>query len=89
LQEALSFLVEKLIENWILKDSILSTSKKLECLLQLQRCVTDDCYVIHTISTDRDESYKLFDVLNDRGKTLSDGDKLRSYTLELLENHET
>lgn len=88
LQEALSSLVEKLIDNKILKDSALTTFEKLECLLQLQRCVTDDCYVIHIISTDRDEAYKLFDVLNDRGKTLSDGDKLRSYTLELLENHE-
>lgn len=88
LQEALSFLFEKLIDNNILKDSTLTTFEKLECLLQLQRCVTDDCYVIHIISTDRDEAYKLFDVLNDRGKTLSDGDKLRSYSLELLENHE-
>ena len=62
--------------------------EKLEHILHLQRAVTDDCYVIHITSDDRDEAYKLFDVLNDRGKTLSDGDKLRSYSLELLENHE-
>jgi uncharacterized protein with ParB-like and HNH nuclease domain len=32
--------------------------------------------------------YRLFAVLNDRGRELSDGNKLRSDTLEFLENHE-
>ena len=88
LQEALISIFEKLVGEKILNNKSLTLLEKLEHILHLQRAVTDDCYVIHIISDDRDEAYKLFDVLNDRGKTLSDGDKLRSYSLELLENHE-
>jgi hypothetical protein len=57
-------------------------------LLSLRSCITDDCHVIHIVSNDRREAYRLFTVLNDRGRTLSDGDLLRSHTLEMLEGHE-
>lgn len=71
----------------ILAASKLAPSKRLENLLGLRTCVTEDCHLIHIVSDDRTEAYKLFAVLNDRGRTLSDGDLLRSYTLELLEGN--
>ena len=72
----------------IVEDSKISIIDKLNQLLSLKSCITDDCYVLHIVSDDRNETYRLFAVLNDRGKTLSDGELLRSRTLELLEGHQ-
>lgn len=47
----------------------------------------EDCHIIHIVSDSHQEAYRLFSILNDRGKTLSDGDLLRSYTLENLEHY--
>lgn len=44
----------------------------------------EDCTVIHIVTDTRSEAYRLFQVLNDRGTSLTDGDLLRSSTLELL-----
>ena len=66
-----------------------SPADKMGKLLQLKSCLTEDCYVLHIVSDNRREAYQLFSVLNDRGRTLSDGDLLRSHTLELLEDHST
>ena len=57
-------------------------------LLNLQTVITDGCHIIHIISNDQREAYRLFMTLNDRGKSLSAGDLLKSYTLELLEGHD-
>jgi uncharacterized protein with ParB-like and HNH nuclease domain len=65
-----------------------STAQKLNNLLNLRKSVIEDCYVIYIVSEDRSEAYRLFAVLNDRDRELSDGNKLRSDTLELLEKHE-
>jgi len=72
----------------ILEDATISTREKLQCLLRLRSCVTEDCHVIHIVSDDRNEAYRLFAILNDRGRTLTDGDLLRSHTLELLDGHQ-
>ncbi len=77
-------LIEKVLNN--IKNP--SVSHKLTSLLQLRKSVMEDCYVIYIVSEDRSEAYRLFAVLNDRGRELSDGNKLRSDTLELLEKHE-
>ena len=77
-------LIAKIL-NEISKSSV---SNKLNSLLQLRKSVIEDCYVIYIVSEDRSEAYRLFAVLNDRGRELSDGNKLRSDTLELLEKHE-
>lgn len=69
----------------IFNEGSISTQNKLERLLYLKSSIMEDCYVIHVISDSRKEAYALFKVLNDRGRTLSDGDLLRSHTLELLE----
>jgi hypothetical protein len=65
-----------------------SPSDKLRDLLTLKSCLADDCHAIHIESDDPKEAHRLFSILNDRGKTLSDGDHLRSFTLELLEGHQ-
>jgi len=71
----------------IVGDTKTSTKDKLQKLLNLKSSMTDDCNVLHIVSDDRNETYRLFAILNDRGKTLSDGDLLRARTLELLEGH--
>jgi hypothetical protein len=58
-------------------------------LLRLRQALVDDSHVIHVVSTDRKQAYRLFTVLNDRGETLTDADLLRSRSLELLEAHPT
>lgn len=58
---------------------------KMECVQQLEKVITDDCYVVHLVTENRGEAYQLFQVLNDRGMGLSEGDLLRSTTLEMLE----
>ena len=42
----------------------------------------DDCKVIYIICPNLDDAYELFQVLNDRGKSLTDGDLLRAYTFQ-------
>lgn len=77
---------EKLIAP-ILNDDAVSVETKLKHLEILDSCMKNDCYVIFIVSNDRNEAHRLFTVLNDRGRTLSDGDLLRAITLELLEKH--
>lgn len=73
--------------NPILDDTVTPPGDKLQNLITLRLCLTDDCHVVHIVSDDPQEAYRLFAILNDRGKTLSDGDLLRSHTLQILEGH--
>jgi hypothetical protein len=57
-----------------------------EALVELYKTISEDCVVIHVVSQNRSEAYRLFSVLNDRGRNLTDGDLLRALTLELLES---
>ena len=63
----------------------LDNKSKLAVLGILFKAATDDCHVVHLVSESKDEAYRLFEVLNDRGRSLSEGDLLRSTTLERLE----
>jgi len=58
---------------------------KLAALDNLTKAASDDCHVVHLVSDNKAEAYRLFEVLNDRGRNLSEGDLLRSTTLERLE----
>lgn len=69
----------------VVKDANESLREKLTYLLNLQKSILDDCSIILIKSDNRMEAYKLFAILNDRGKALSEGDLLRLYTLELLD----
>lgn len=58
---------------------------RLKKFNELSKLVADNLLVIHMVSQSRSEAYRLFSVLNDRGRNLSDGDLLRARTLELTE----
>jgi hypothetical protein len=74
-------LVKRVVESSTL------ASEQREQLELLRRALTESCYCILIRSTESHEAYQLFSILNDRGKSLTAGDLLRSYTLELLEGY--
>lgn len=76
---------EGLIETALL--GVTSLQDQLNALLRLRDSLLHDGQIIHIRSNDRREAYRLFSVLNDRGRSLSAGDLLRSHSLELLESH--
>ncbi len=82
-------LIDKELIHPILGHASLSYTDKLKFFLALRTSILQDCYFIHISSDNMGEAYRLFAILNDRGKTLSDGDLLRVYTLEMLEEHPT
>src|SRR6266545_7377539 len=73
----------------VLNAEDVSPGEKLESLRSVLQRLTARCYAIHITTEDRDEAYQLFTVLNDRGRSLSDGALLRTRPLELLEGHAT
>lgn len=78
---------EDLFHNPVLDNEQLSVQDKLKHVLHLRSSILEDCHVIHIVSDDHNEAYQLFSILNDRGRTLSDGDLLRVYTMGLLEGY--
>ncbi|QTE36377.1 DUF262 domain-containing HNH endonuclease family protein [Mucilaginibacter gossypii] len=62
---------------------------KLDRLEIFEQLIDGDLSLIHIVTYNKHEAYTLFRVLNDRGKSLTDGDLLRARVLELLENHAT
>lgn len=78
----------QLRKNLILEPiaALASLSDQFSYLEALQSVLLDDAYVIHIVADDAEEAYQLFAVLNDRGRTLTDADLLRSLTLQLTES---
>jgi len=64
-------------------------SEKITCLENLKKVALDHSLIIHITGDNEEEGHRLFQVLNDRGAGLTDGDLLRSRSLELLEGHDT
>lgn len=58
--------------------------ERVDRLLRLRQALVQDSYLIHIVSRERSQAYRLFSVLNHRGESLSDADLLRSRSLELL-----
>lgn len=71
----------------IVQDENQSVAEKFERLKHLRQSLTDHCYLVHLVSENDNEAYELFVVLNDRGKSLSEAELLRTHTLKLLENY--
>lgn len=61
------------------------TAATAERLQAVHDVLKADWTIIHMAATARDDAYMLFQVLNDRGVTLTEGELLRSTTLEALE----
>ena len=78
--------IEQQLISPIINSQSMNLNEKLDQILLLKSCLTENCNVIHIWTDDRSEAYKLFTVLNDRGISLSDGDLLRSTSMELLES---
>lgn len=61
--------------------------EKIDAIAKIEDIIHNNCTIIFINSETRDSAYKLFQVLNDRGAGLTEGDLLKSKTLESLENH--
>lgn len=60
---------------------------KLKILQTFEFVLDSDFTLLHMVSDSKKSAYRLFQVINDRGMSLAEGDLLRSKTLELLEEH--
>lgn len=68
-------------------DTEATTDAKIDALAKIENIVHNNCTIIFIDSKTRESAYKLFQVLNDRGASLTEGDLLKSKTLEVLEKH--
>jgi uncharacterized protein with ParB-like and HNH nuclease domain len=72
------------VEQKVLKhDEAEEKAKRLQLLVG--SVLAEDCTVIFMCSDTRGEAYQIFQVLNDRGVHLTDGDLLRARTMEVLD----
>lgn len=76
------------IENKIseIVNNVSTISDKLDVLKSIEDIVVEDFTVIYISTDSKGEAYRLFQVLNNRGISLTEGDLLRARTLELLDN---
>lgn len=58
---------------------------KIDDLEIIQNILDNDFTILHMVTGNREDAFRLFQVINDRGTNLTDGDLLRAKTLELLE----
>lgn len=80
----------KLITKFVKTQTNATTlNDKLDNLEIFNQLVDIDLSLIHIKTQNRQEAYTLFRVLNDRGKSLTEGDLLKANVLELLESYPT
>jgi hypothetical protein len=60
---------------------------QIDALEQMHDVLLSDFSMLHMVAENKPDAYRLFQVINDRGVSLTDGDLLRVKTLELLEGH--
>lgn len=61
---------------------------KFTNLTVLEKLLSTDFKILHLVTTNRSAAYQLFQVINDRGVSLTDADLLRCKILELMEGSE-
>ena len=66
-----------------------SLEAKINVLVTVETVLKVDWTILHLHAQNRDAAYKLFQVLNDRGRSLTEGELLRSRTLEYLDVNES
>lgn len=64
----------------------LTPEEKVDRIGHFEEVLQNDCSFVHITTNRRQDAYRLFSVLNDRGMSLSAGDLLRAATLELLDS---
>ena len=62
---------------------------KMDDLEVVQNVMDSDFSVLHMVTKTRDDAFRLFQVINDRGTSLTEGDLLRAKTLEILEGFDS
>lgn len=62
---------------------------KIAELKILETVLEADFTLLHMVTFNKEDAFRLFQVLNDRGTSLNDGDLLRARTLEVLEGFST
>lgn len=77
--------LEKFVASVV--DAGTTIDAKIDTLAKIENIVHNNCTIIFIDSKTRESAYKLFQVLNDRGAGLTEGDLLKSKTLEVLEKH--
>ncbi len=77
--KALSTTVEEIVD---LSNQL---EEKIDNLEIIQNIIDHDFTILHMVTESREDAYRLFQVINDRGTNLTDGDLLRAKTLEILE----
>ncbi|WP_333439843.1 DUF262 domain-containing protein [Microcoleus sp. herbarium2] len=58
---------------------------KMDDLEVIQNVIDSDFTVLHMVTKEKRDAFRLFQVINDRGTSLTEGDLLRAKTLEILE----
>lgn len=77
--------IEKCVDNLIDdEDNDMSFTK----LNTLEKVLSFDFKILHLVTTNRQDAYQLFQVINDRGTSLTDADLLRCKILELMEGND-
>lgn len=71
-------------EKVLAPKNVLEKGRRLSNLVN--NVLGEDCTIIFMQSEKRSEAYQIFQVLNDRGVHLTDGDLLRASTMELLDS---
>lgn len=64
-------------------------AERMAVLEVIEKALLEDGYLVHLYTEQRGDAYRLFSVLNDRGRPLSDGALLRTHTLAVLEKFPT
>lgn len=70
-----------------LLDGVRRHANQQICLEAIERALLHDGYVVHLYTEDQSQAYRLFSVLNDRGRPLSVGSLLRTHTLAVLDGY--
>lgn len=84
--EARELIWKNLFQGFI-DDGGSTPESKLNSVRTVKEAILSRCHLIHVRSDNRKDGYTLFKVLNDRGRDISDAEKLRASSLELLENY--
>ena len=64
----------------------ISLLSKIDNLQIIEQIIDNDFSILHMTTDSKDSAYRLFQVINDRGVSLSESDLLRAKTLELIES---
>lgn len=78
-------LLEKFVRDKL--NQCTADTERIDVLAKIELALQTNCTVIFMDCDSRESAYKLFQVLNDRGTGLNEGDLLKSKTLEALEGY--